>query len=169
MLKVDNNIIPIKSHVSKTLVINLSDGSDNINSGYFSAGASSTFNGADVININSDKISDAESSEISSAVDYDLVLIGIFAKVKYGTGKISIPSSQIDLLNSVTSKNRNTVVISFGNPYLLKDFQGIPNYICAYGDADVSIDAVLKALSGKIKINGKLPVTIAMPIRTGQA
>jgi beta-N-acetylhexosaminidase len=52
------------------------------------------------------------------------------------------------------------VVVSFGNPYLLKEFPNIQAYICAYGDSDVSIDAALKSITGKIKFKGKLPVSI---------
>ncbi len=160
LVKDNNNIVPFKGNISKTLIINLSDGSDNINSDYFSTKASEYFNGIDIVNVNSDKVSAEQSSAIDAAQNYDCVLIGVFAKVKYGAGKISIPVSQIGIINSVASKNKNTAVISFGNPYLLKDFPDIPNYICAYGDANVSEIAVLKALTGKIKINGKLPVSI---------
>jgi beta-N-acetylhexosaminidase len=160
LVKDDDNIVPFKVKIGNALIINLSDGSDNINSDYFSSKASEYFKGIDVININSDKISAEQNSAIDAAQNYNCVLIAVFAKVKYGTGKISIPASQIDIINSVASKNKNTAVISFGNPYLLKDFPAIPNYICAYGDANVSEIAVLKALTGKIKINGKLPVSI---------
>ena len=68
--------------------------------------------------------------------------------------------SQVQLLNSLNSTGNKLIVISFGNPYLLKEFPEINNYICAYGDADVSVKAAIKAIYGDITFKGKLPVSI---------
>jgi beta-N-acetylhexosaminidase len=160
LVKDDNNIIPLKSSINKVLLINLSDGKDNINSDYLVLAAAQYFKNIKTLNISSDIISPEQSSEINDAGSYDCVIIGIFAKIRFGTGKISILQSQIDIINSIISKNKNTAVISYGNPYLLSEFPDVPNYICAYGDADVSINSSLNAITGKIKIKGKLPVSI---------
>jgi beta-N-acetylhexosaminidase len=63
-------------------------------------------------------------------------------------------------LKHLSVKTNNFTVISYGNPYLLKEFPSVPSYICAYGDGEVSIDASLLAVTGSIKFKGKLPVTI---------
>jgi beta-N-acetylhexosaminidase len=97
---------------------------------------------------------------LNNASFYDYIILGVFAKVKYGTGKISLPSSQIKLITSLASNNERLLTISFGNPYLLKEFLTIPGYICAYGDANVSINAAIKAIDGEIHFLGKLPVSI---------
>ena len=91
---------------------------------------------------------------------YDAVIAAIFAKVKYGTGNISLLQFQINFIKSLHGSNPKAIIISFGNPYLLKEFPAVPNYICAYGDADVSINAFLKTLSGEIPFKGKLPISI---------
>ncbi len=171
LVKDDNNIIPFRGNMNKVLLINLSDGKDNINSDYLVSSSGQYFKNVTTLNISSDVISPEQSADITDAGSYDCIIIGIFAKIRFGTGKISILQSQIDIINTIISKNKNAAVISFGNPYLLGEFPDIPNYICAYGEADVSINASLKAITGKIKIKGKLPVSIgtAYPYGTGIA
>jgi beta-N-acetylhexosaminidase len=53
-----------------------------------------------------------------------------------------------------------TVVLAMGNPYVVKDFPAIENYVCAFSNASVSETAAVKAIFGEIAISGRLPVTI---------
>jgi beta-glucosidase-like glycosyl hydrolase len=119
LVKDDNNVTPLKKkEAAKLVVFNLSDGSENINSSYFNKKISEKFPNAVINEINTeiaDSIINAYSDSIPAST---IVLINLFAKVKYGTGKISIPSSQIALINAISSKTKNVVVTSFGNPYL---------------------------------------------------
>lgn len=103
----------------------------------------------------------------SNYSDYDYVIIALFAKVRFGTGKISISEENVKLIKKIISQNKNTIAVSFGNPYLIKEFPLVPAYICLYGDSDVSITAALKAISGKISFRGKLPVSISDEYKYG--
>ena len=160
LVKDNRNILPLKSKNGKTLLINLSDGNNNINAGYFSEQMKYTNANTDEVNYFSEISSNELNGLISKADQYDVVIAAIYAKVRYGTGKISMLPSQVQLLNSLNSTGNKLIVISFGNPYLLKEFPEINNYICAYGDADVSVKAAIKAIYGDITFKGKLPVSI---------
>jgi len=160
LVKDEMSIFPIKNKNEKILAINLSDGKENINSDYFSKNLKETFPNSDIVDISSDIPDETTAAYTENASSYDFILIGIFAKVKYGTGKISLPLSQINLIKALANSNTKLGTISFGNPYLLKEFPSVPCYLCAYGDADVSIKAVLKTISGEIHFKGKLPVSI---------
>ncbi|MFI5144710.1 MAG: glycoside hydrolase family 3 N-terminal domain-containing protein [Ignavibacteria bacterium] len=160
LVKDDNNVFPVRDKNEKILAINLSDGKENINSDYFSKNLKGTFPNTDVIDISSDITEESVTAYTNKASSYDYIIIGIFAKVKYGTGKITLPLSQINLIKALANINNKLSTISFGNPYLLTEFPSVPCYICSYGDADVSIKAVLKAISGDIHFKGKLPVSI---------
>ena len=95
------------------------------------------------------------------AGDFDRIIIPVYAKVKIKTGTVGLPESQISLINEIIKLNKETIVISFGNPYIIQGFPGINTYICAYGDCESSIYAVIRGISGEIKFRGKLPVTIS--------
>jgi len=160
LVKDERNTIPLKSKNGKTLLINLSDGNSNINADYFTEQMKAANANTDAVNYFSDMGTDELQNAITEANRYDVIIAAIYAKVRYGTGKISMLPSQIQLLNSLNSSNKKLIVISFGNPYLLKEFPEINNYICAYGDADVSVKAAIKAIYGDIRLTGKLPVSI---------
>jgi len=53
-----------------------------------------------------------------------------------------------------------TVVLAMGNPYVVRDFPAIENYVCAFSNVTVSETAAAKAIFGEIAIGGHLPVAI---------
>ena len=160
LVKDENNFLPVKNTEGRTLIISLSDGKDNLNiSAYiriFTAGFPNSLSHEITAELDNITI----ESLLSELDKYDNIVVGVFAKVKYGTGKISILASHSDLLNRMAAISKNFTVISYGNPYILKVFPSVPSYICAYGDADVSIDASLMAITGSVHFQGRLPVSI---------
>lgn len=161
LVKDDNNSLPLKNSVgSKTAVISISEGGEQDNTGYIAGEIGNYFGDYTYYSTGTAGIEPMLQKGLKDIPGYDQVIIAIFAKVRYGTGKISISQTNIDLVNEIKSLNKNVVVVSLGSPYLLKEFPDIPCYICAYGDSDVSINASLKAITGKIPFKGKLPVSI---------
>lgn len=178
IVKDDNSSIPLKRTSNAAIIFNISDGKDNINSTYFPNHLDLFRNNGDfpnpfmtsphsVIDVNSEIDENTINTYIEQAQQFQNLIICIYAKVKFGTGKISILPSHVALINSLSKLNNNPVVISFGNPYLLKEFPEVPCYVCAYGDADVSINASLKVLTGQINPKGKLPVSITNVYKYG--
>ncbi len=110
----------------------------------------------------------SNSNEIVTAAEScDVIIIPIYAKVKIKTGTVGLPESQIKLINLLVSNGKKVVVISFGNPYLIQGFPQIDSYICAYSDAESSINSVIDSFYGTIKFKGKLPVTISDDFKFG--
>ena len=106
-------------------------------------------------------------NSVGSEVNDELFIIPVFSKVLYKTGTVGIPQENVDMLDSLLLRNKKVVVISFGNPYLLKAFPDVDGYLCTYGDSNFSIDAALKALNGEIPFKGKLPITISSQYKFG--
>jgi len=59
------------------------------------------------------------------------------------------------------------IAVSFGSPYLLSFFPGVPAYMLAWGGAPVSQRAAAEALLGRSPITGKMPVSIPSHHRYG--
>jgi len=106
-------------------------------------------------------------SILSEAKNYNYAVIPVFAKVKIKTGTVGIPESQIKLINDLIAMDIGVVVISFGNPYLLQGFEKTDCYICAYGDCESSVKAVIKGLFGQQEFKGRLPITITEKYKFG--
>jgi beta-N-acetylhexosaminidase len=118
------------------------------------------------------RIATGSAPEVQSAVKaaenilvavYMVPVAGRAVKKEAGIAmnSISMPESTAALLQSVLqAKKENTVVVSFGSPYVAADFPEIENYICAYSNVTTSEIAAAKTLFGEIPFLGRLPVSI---------
>lgn len=75
------------------------------------------------------------------------------------SGNIALPEAFASLIDS-TAKQRRTVLISFGSPYLIAQTPGVGSYILGWQARTMSERALAAALSGAAPITGTLPITI---------
>lgn len=170
LVKDDKNILPFKNiSQGNTAFVLISEGGEQDNTGELKMLAPDHFKDCAFYTATSSVMDNELKGSLNSLGAYENIIVAIYAKVRYGTGKISISSQNIDLVNRLNETGKNMTVISLGNPYLLKEFPSVPSYICAYGDSDFAIKAVLKAISGSIKFKGKLPVTITDNYKFGSS
>jgi beta-N-acetylhexosaminidase len=109
---------------------------------------------------------DARSSpdEVSRALQQaraaDLVFASLYGRVVAGAaGSAGLPASAAQALAELIGEGKVRLVgISFGNPYLLKNFPGLRTYAVAYGDMPSLQKAAARALLGETDITGKLPI-----------
>ncbi len=161
LVKDDKNVLPLKERSNnKTAIIIISEGGEQDNTGYLKSIVSDYFKDNIVYTANSNSMDAELSGDLSSLSVYDNIIVAIYAKVRFGTGKISISAGNVELINRINGINKNLAIVSLGNPYLLKEFPSVSSYICAYGDSDFSIKAAIKAITGEVKFKGKLPISI---------
>jgi len=168
LVKNNNSTVPFSNAASQScLIISLNNGNEKANSDYFLRrfNEKNKFNSTSYYDLTGDIVNSDEI--LLDADNYDVIIIPIYAKVKIKTGTVGLPDSQISLISSLASKGKKVVVISFGNPYLIQGFPDIDSYICAYADAESSIDAGIDSFYGTIKFKGKLPVTISSQFKFG--
>lgn len=158
LVKDEKSVLPLDP-VKKTALIVISEGGESDNVAYLGLHAGEYLKNYDFIKSN--------ELDIKSLGNYENVIIAVYAKVRYGTGKISISPENVSLIQNINSTNPNAVVLALGSPYLLKEFPLVNSYICAYGDADVSILASLKCIIGTIPFKGKLPVSVTENYKYG--
>jgi len=95
------------------------------------------------------------------AVKYDYVIYATFIRViSYKEWSGSIPPSQAGLINKLNRLSDKTAFIILGSPYVLNKVERLKNCMLTYGDCEYSIDSALKILFGRMKAQGKLPVTV---------
>ena len=88
------------------------------------------------------------------------VLASCFVRVSGAKGTADMDESHARLLRALAATSRPLVVVSFGSPYLLRQFSEVPVYVAAYGAAESSQRAAVGALFGEFPVGGKLPVTL---------
>ncbi|MEO8209903.1 MAG: glycoside hydrolase family 3 C-terminal domain-containing protein, partial [bacterium] len=168
LVKNNNSIIPFNNAANENcLIVSMNNGNEKANSDYFLSRFSekNNFKTTSYFDLTGDILNTDEI--LNDADSTDVVIIPIYAKVKIKTGTVGLPESQISLINSLISKGKKVVVISFGNPYLIQSFSDVDSYICAYADAESSINSAIDAFYGTIKFKGKLPVTISDEFKYG--
>ncbi len=89
-----------------------------------------------------------------------IIFIPVFLNVKSYKGSIDLPRNYKEFIWKVLKMRKSTIIVSFGNPYILKDFPKAPAYLCTYSSSPASQYAAYDAILGHIKIEGKLPVSI---------
>ena len=97
---------------------------------------------------------------IAQAGEFTHVLASAFVRVRGGKGSADMSASHARLLRNLSVAGRPLIVVSYGSPYLLRQFPEAPVFLCAYGSAESSQRAVMGALFGEYPVRGKLPVTI---------
>ena len=72
----------------------------------------------------------------------------------------AIPEQLTAFIQDLARRRIPHVVVSFGNPYLLRHFEEAQSYLLAWSGAEVSQRAAAQALLGRISITGRTPTRI---------
>jgi beta-N-acetylhexosaminidase len=97
---------------------------------------------------------------VEAAKSADVVLVSLFVRTRSGQGKIAVPEAGRTAIPQLLALGKPIVVVSFGSPYLLRDFPDVGTYLCAWGGQDIAQVAAVQALFGESAIGGRLPITI---------
>lgn len=107
-------------------------------------------------------------SEISQIPENSTVIVGFHKDNSTAYKPYKISQESKDILAEL-SKKQNVILDVFGSPYALKDvdISKISTVLVNYENNDLSMKASAKALLGKTKISGKLPVIVNENLKAG--
>jgi len=88
------------------------------------------------------------------------IYVAAFVTVAANRGSVNLEGGLSGLLAALIKGPAPVALISFGNPYLLKNFPDVSAYMAAFSTAVTSETAVAKAIGGEISIGGKMPVSV---------
>ncbi len=97
----------------------------------------------------------------------DRVVIAAYVKIVLNSGTVGLTEAQKSFIEEITARNPNTVLISFGNPYIGATLATVSTYICAFDNAKALQEIAAEALSKSFLFKGKLPVSISDRYRFG--
>jgi beta-N-acetylhexosaminidase len=95
------------------------------------------------------------------SVEADAVVCTFFINPASGIDASRIPKEYANLVHKALQQNRKTVGVSFFSPFLINDLPELKSFLAFYSLSDLSMDAALEVLSGKIGASGKLPIDIS--------
>ncbi|HVF43324.1 MAG TPA: glycoside hydrolase family 3 C-terminal domain-containing protein, partial [Pyrinomonadaceae bacterium] len=116
---------------------------------------------ADMVVLDSRSTEQEIRDALERAQKADVVVASLYVRVRSGAvNSGSMPEQGARVLNTLLEKKVPVVGISFGNPYLLKDFKGLQTYVVAYGDMASLQRAAARAILGRSDFTGRLPITL---------
>lgn len=161
LIKNDKKIIPIdKSNQKNVFWITITEGLGNECEEFFQSLLQEKFPDSMRALVHEQTNDDYYESILNAVQKADLILLASFIRVKAYQGTVSLSKKHEAFVQKLLSIKVPTVLISFGNPYLLSLFPMVNAYLCGFGDTKTTQQAMLKALLGKINIQGKLPISI---------
>ncbi|TVR52084.1 MAG: glycoside hydrolase family 3 protein [Gemmatimonadales bacterium] len=90
----------------------------------------------------------------------DLVVISLHVTAVSYAGSVAIPEELARLISRLSAAGVPHVVVSFGNPYLLREFPTAQAYLLAWSGSEASQRAAAGSLFGDVAIRGRTPTRI---------
>ncbi|MCX7913026.1 MAG: glycoside hydrolase family 3 protein [Thermodesulfovibrionales bacterium] len=98
--------------------------------------------------------------ELQAKTDGEVTIVAINSNISAWKGNSGIDREDIAEIKRIVEKSSNSIIISFGNPYILKHFKDADVLIAAYESSDEAQKSVIKGLLGDISFSGKIPISI---------
>jgi beta-N-acetylhexosaminidase len=103
-------------------------------------------------------------AELKDSIDVapgcDAVVVAAYVTASAYRGNVSRPGPLAGFVTTLTEASPQVVLVSFGNPYLLRPFPKTAGYMATFSTVPMSETSVAKAIFGEIRITGRLPVSI---------
>lgn len=87
------------------------------------------------------------------------VIVAAYVRRVEGEGRVAVPQHIASWIDSIAQR-RPTVVVSLGNPYLIRQFPSVGTYVNTYGVGESLECAAASAIFGTARITGKSPVSL---------
>ncbi|MFN5334781.1 MAG: serine hydrolase domain-containing protein, partial [Bacteroidota bacterium] len=114
-----------------------------------------------------------DAGNVPSMIDmlsnhYDYVVLGLHRYSRRPANNFGIGIGAMRLIQALSSLPQS-ILLAFGNPYVLGNFCEAKNVVACYEDNAIIQSVVLEILTGKLNPTGKLPVTVCnnLPAGTG--
>ena len=175
LVRNDNEILPVYSGDDKNiLIVIMTDREDHritVNRRgssaatepvgvYFTRLMQSRFKNVDVVRL------DPRSNEIEydslmvKVEESDIVIGSAHVQARSHLEELAIPQKMQEALLAISNSSVPFALVSFGDPYFIKNVPDVDAYLCAYSSAEVSVEAAVETIIGMNNPTGRLPVTI---------
>ena len=97
----------------------------------------------------------------------DVVVVSSYLSTGTTVANASAPEPIAQFLRDLVQRHPRTILVAFGNPYLLQQVPSVSTYVVAWGGFPVSQSAAGRSVIGVTPITGRLPISIPPLLRFG--
>ena len=160
LVKNENNIIPLDtSSKLKIGCITITDGLKIDSKEIFEKLVSKSFETTKSYFIDRKSTGRDYSRALRIIKSSDVIILPVFMRLHSENDTLTLAYHE-KFIKEILKSRKPVILISLNDPYLLSVIPAAGVYLCSYGGAEVSQKAAFDALTGKIKITGKLPISI---------
>lgn len=99
---------------------------------------------------------------------HEKIVIGLHGAGRYPAKNYGIPTEVISSIKAIQAKYPQTILLVFGNPYIISNFPEAKNLVVCYEDDAIFQQAAADWMLGKFPAVGSLPVSVGKyPFGTG--
>ncbi len=163
LVKDDNHFMPLRRVSSGNLLNIILQDKTNLEVGKGYIKNIDNYYTADHIRIDpgADSLRYANATEM--AMKAPAVIVTSYVQALSGSGTLKLTEKQQEFVHSLATmmpKEKPLIFISLGTPYLINYFPELTTYLCTYSSTEESEEYAVKALKGKLKPRGVLPVSL---------
>ena len=151
--------VPLRD-ATKTCFLALTEGRTSPQGQAFLAEVRRRVPGAHAALLDSQMTAEDVAANDQQGLGCDTTVVAAFVSVAAYRGNVALGGVYPGLMERLIGSGKPVVLVSLGNPYLLRNFSGVGGYLTTYSTVPPSEIAAVKVLFGEIAATGKLPVTI---------
>ncbi|MEP6491577.1 MAG: glycoside hydrolase family 3 protein [bacterium] len=104
---------------------------------------------------------------LALADSFDVAIVSSYLSTGTNISNPNAPEPIAQFMRDLALRRPRTVLVAFGNPYLLLQVPSVSSYMVAWGGFPVSQTAAGRAIIGLAPITGRLPITIPPLLQFG--
>ena len=104
---------------------------------------------------------------LSLADSSDVAIVSSYLTTGTNVSNPNAPEPIAQFMRDLAKRHPRTIVVAFGNPYLLQQIPAASTYLVGWGGFPVSQAAAGRALIGVAPITGRLPISVPPVLRFG--
>ncbi len=161
LLRNEGNLLPLRgTRNARVLSVTYGRESDILAGRAFDRRVRETYRRLQTVRLNRDTDGSIYPGLSARARGSDLVIVSTYVNAVTSGNERLVSEGFRSFVANLRESGVPHVVISFANPYVLREFPSVRAYMLAWGGTDASQVAAADALFGRIRIRGKTPTRI---------
>jgi beta-N-acetylhexosaminidase len=161
LLRDNDNIFPLsKEKAGKALFVVIAADDDPVEGATFIPEIQRRASTAKIVRLDPRSTPADYEKVLEQAKNQESIILAPFVKRAALKGTVALPENQTNFVKAVLALKKPTAVIAFGSPYLIRQFPDAQNYAVTYAIEDVAQMALVRAMFGEVRFQGRLPVNI---------
>lgn len=158
LIRNERNLLPLLgTRRARVLSVTIRGRNDLLGGRYFNGRLRATYPRLVSAEVDADTNPVVFDGLLEQAARTNLVVVSVYSNF---SGRLDIADEALAFVDELAKRGIPHVVISFGNPYVIRDFPDAQAYMLAWSGVPVSQRAAAAALFGEFEIAGRAPISM---------